>query len=151
MSYQTSFLPASDLQPPLISINFSLYPHPGPCATVEEGGRWIQVQMRAWTHRFLTVSSESSAIAHRPVGVCGGESEIQSNPSYPIPLGGWLRLWVIRGYGLWGVNFGVNLGFVAAEKYGLWVKRGSTVAGVIRIGTGAESGVGVWGGGWGRG
>ena len=37
----------------------------------------------------------------------------------------------------------------------VWVtrKRSSTVAGVIRIGTGtgAESGVGVWGGGWERG
>ena len=40
-------------------------------------------------------------------------------PILTIPLGGWLRLWVIRGYGLRGVNFGVNLSLVAAKKYRL--------------------------------
>lgn len=30
-----------------------------------------------------------------------------------LPLGGWLRLRVIRGY---GVNLGVNLGFIATKK-----------------------------------
>ena len=59
-------------------------------------------------------------------------------------------------------QFWCKFGFCSSRKvwvmtrrgYGLrevWVKRASTVAGVIRIGTGAESGVGVWGGGWERG
>ena len=35
-----------------------------------------------------------------------------------IPLGGWLRLArVVRGYGLRGVNFDINLDLVATKKY----------------------------------
>ena len=57
---------------------------------------------------------------------CHGTVEVPLNPSYPITLGGWHRLWVIRGCSLRGTNLGVNLVFEAARNMGyegVWVTR----------------------------
>jgi hypothetical protein len=56
-------------------------------------------------------------------------------PLFKLPylrVGGWARMayWqAMIGYGLEGINFGVNSGLVAAKKYGYYeIVQGSTVS-----------------------